>query len=1196
MSKNEIGRIIVARRQELFRKALEQLEDRRLMCVDHQTDSLGNLLGTFAAGNVPDEITVLPTDFGGPQASGVPALNSRPSATRKLFLDFDGAESMTWAGKTTGITPRFDMDGNTSSFNSTELDTITAIFNRVAEKFSPFDLNITTEDPGSYGDGQTLRAVIGGNGSWYGNAGGVAYVGGFYNTASNVVWVFSDVLSDNAKYVAEAVAHESGHGFGLWHQSAWNGTTKTAEYFSGTADKAPILGSSYSSARGLWWSGFANVNGAKTAQADMSILANSTNGFGYRTDDFGNTIATAATLNLDGPNIDDAGTIEQTTDVDYFAFTTLAGTITVNVSPFSPGGMLDATLRIVDSAGNTIATHNPTTSLSATLTVDLGAGTYYAIVGSAGSYGDVGQYTLSGNIVTSPDYVAKPASVAATSTNGAATVTWSDRSGNETGFVIQRSADGGSTWSDAGSVGAGVVTFTDSTVEGGTGYQYRVYATGSAQNSGYSNVASVNVRVATPSGLTFAAIAANAITLQWSNLSGETNFKVDRSTNGTTWTQIGLNVANDTDLDVTGLSAGTRYYFRVRAGSVFGDTSPSTSINTLTLPAAPVLTLTATSTTAIRASWADVASETSYVLERSDDGNSWTQIATPAANALSYTDTGHPTGTVFSYRVRAVNPVGVGAFSTVKTSATLLNAPTGLGATPVSASRIDLSWSAVDGATGYRLQRLSGTTWVNVVDVTTNAASLTTGLSAGTTYTFRVLSQNLGGYSAASATAATRTLPAQVAAPALSPVSDTSMRVTWTAVTGATGYLVERSPDGSVWTTLTTATTATTYTDSGLTTDTVYHYRVRANGTTGNGAFSATANRRTILPAVSAFTATPSSTSAVQLSWDDASTETGYRIERLSGTTWTLVATVAAGTTNREVTGLSAGTSYQFRIMAVNEGGNGVATTATARTLPARAANPTLASVSDTSIRVTWATVTGNTGYHVQRSVNGVDWTLVNTAAANATTFTDTGLTANSAYQYRVRAFNASGNGEFSNAVSRATLLSAVSSFTATADSASQITLSWSNVTGESGYRLERLSGTTWTLVATLAADTTTRTVTGLSAGTSYQFRLMATSAVGNGVAASRTIATRPAAPTGLSLTAITGGLKLSWANVAGESGYVVQRSSNGADWSDLATVAANVVTYSNTGLTAGTYYYRVIATASVGNSNASAAVNRTIA
>src|SRR4051812_48280177 len=95
--------------------------------------------------------------------TGIPQLSSLPGAPANLYLDFDGSE------KYESFVPAeqkiYDLDGDITSFNSEELSAIREIWTRVADAFSPFNLNVTTVDPGANNiSRKTLNAIIGGPG------------------------------------------------------------------------------------------------------------------------------------------------------------------------------------------------------------------------------------------------------------------------------------------------------------------------------------------------------------------------------------------------------------------------------------------------------------------------------------------------------------------------------------------------------------------------------------------------------------------------------------------------------------------------------------------------------------------------------------------------------------------------------------------------------------------------------------------------------------------------------------------------------------------------------------------------------------------------------------------------------------------------------------------------------------------------
>jgi hypothetical protein len=141
------------------------------------------------------------------------SLSSRPSASRKIFLDFDGhtTTGTDWnraRGRDPIVSQAYDKDENPNSWSAGELSDIMAIWRAVSEDYAAFDVDVTTAEPANL-NGNGVRIVISGSSlDWYGSpAGGVAYVGRFL-TPNLPAFVFPQQLGpNNAKYIWEAVSH-----------------------------------------------------------------------------------------------------------------------------------------------------------------------------------------------------------------------------------------------------------------------------------------------------------------------------------------------------------------------------------------------------------------------------------------------------------------------------------------------------------------------------------------------------------------------------------------------------------------------------------------------------------------------------------------------------------------------------------------------------------------------------------------------------------------------------------------------------------------------------------------------------------------------------------------------------------------------------------------------------------------------------
>ena len=337
-------------------------------------------------------------------AFSIPKLNSFPGAPSVIFLDFDGhyVQSSVWN------------NGNPINCASSGMTDpqITEAFYRVAEDYRPFNITITTDSTVFLAALLTkrIRIIITTTSSWMSPGyGGMAYVGSFTWGDDTPAFVFSDRLGPySSKQVGECCSHESGHTVGLSHQSKYgaNCTTPTEPYNTGygTGETAwsPIMGNSY-------YRNFSNWNNGPTPWACTDIQDNLTiittqNGFGYRTDDYTETLD-AATYNLPSTSFTVGGIIATNTDKDAFKLTlTQNKNINLTAIPFNVsnnwiGANLDIKVELYSSPTTLIREYDPLGTLSITIDTILTAGTYYFKVIGAGnsnitSYGSLGAYTL----------------------------------------------------------------------------------------------------------------------------------------------------------------------------------------------------------------------------------------------------------------------------------------------------------------------------------------------------------------------------------------------------------------------------------------------------------------------------------------------------------------------------------------------------------------------------------------------------------------------------------------------------------------------------------------------------------------------------------------------------------------------------------------------------------------------------------
>jgi hypothetical protein len=244
----------------------------------------------------------------------------------------------------------------------------------------------------------------------------------------------------------------------------------------------------------------------------------------------------------------------------------------------------------------------------------------------------------------------------------------------------------------------------------------------------------------------------------------------------------------------------------------------------------------------------------------------------------------------------------------------------------------------------------------------------------------------------------------------------------------------------------------------------------------------------------------------------------------------------------------------------------------------------TLSRGTGINVSASWGAVAGATGYVVERSTDGVAWSAAgSTVGETSTSFFDT-VTLNGGRRYFYRVAALDGSGRSAPAVaSIVTRPNAVSSLTLTSYRPDQVILNWRDVSGDTGYRIERqtdATANTWTTLATVGANVPAYTASGLAAGTSYRFRVTALSGGGDSTAVEVAGASRLPAIAGLAFTnKQSNRMSIRWNAQATAATYRVQRSTNGIDWDTLAAVPATQTTYEdgNNVRAVQEYYYRVV-------------------
>ncbi len=566
-------------------------------------------------------------------------------------------------------------------------------------------------------------------------------------------------------------------------------------------------------------------------------------------------------------------------------------------------------------------------------------------------------------------------------------------------------------------------------LKAGTAYSFRLKNYIEGLSSEYATL-NVNTRPYTTTGMKCGSKTDVSVTLQWDKNTSASGYELQKY-DGSKWVAIKTFTSNEnTSFNVTGLKASTIFKFRLVAYKNYGSAKEYSAFTYLNANTRPYTTTgmkcSSKTNVSVNLQWNKNTSANGYVLDKYD-GSKWVTIKTFTSNAnTSFNVTGLKASTIFKFRLVAYKNYG----SAKEYSAfTYLNAntrpytTTGMKCSSKTDVSVNLQWDKNTSASGYELQKYDGSKWVAIKTFTSNENTSfnVTGLKASTIFKFRLVAyKNYGSakeYSAFTYLNA-NTRPYATTGMKCSSKTDVSVNLQWNKNTSANGYVLERY-NGKKWITVKTFTSNanTSFNVTGLKASTTFKFRLRAYKNFGSAKeYSAFTylNVNTRPYTTTGMKCSSKTNVSVNLQWNKNTSANGYVLDKYDGSKWVTIKTFTSNAnTSFNVKGLKASTTFKFRLRAYKNFGStkeySAFTYLDVNTRPYTTTGFKMKSAKKNTITLKWNKNISASGYCIEKW-NGSKWVQIKRYTSNANvTYTATGLKANTAYKFRIRAYKTIG-------------------------------------------------------------------------------------------------------------------------------------------------------------------------------------------
>ena len=682
-------------------------------------------------------------------------------------------------------------------------------------------------------------------------------------------------------------------------------------------------------------------------------------------------------------------------------------------------------------------------------------------------------------------------------------ITWQDNCNFETGFIIERKSMN-TQYVAIGKVSADETIFVDTELIVGEKYYYQIKAESEFNESLASDKITVETEFPAPDNFKVEVLDDQSTRLTWDDVyEYESGFKVLRKTSNTEFEEIAVLEANSRYYIDKELEDSKTYNYVIKAFTEINESRPSISIPAeLIFPSPQKLYIEVLTDHSARLYWEDRSNLAhGYILERKVNDEDYKVINKPDKEDRNFLDKDMLLGGEYTYRIKAASKINESEYSNEVGTKTDFPSPKNLYAESNDDQSLKLYWEDNSSfETGYRLERKEiGSEFKEIANIESNITFfLDTGLSFGTTYTYRIIAFTSESESAYSNILSAKTVFPEPTYLSVLILDDQSLKLSWKDnCTFDTGFKIERKEGKEDFILIKELpATAESFLDEKLSYGTQYIYRIASITESNSSNYSSEIIAKTIFSGPSFLSSEVVDDRTASIYWEDnCDFETGFSIERRSeDEEFEVLVQLPENSTSYTDDKIKFEETYYYRVQATtSNNGSDFSNVEYLNTIFPNPTNLRMEIVSAGKINLKWDdNCNFENGYRIERSQNGLEFKVIKKTDPDITEFTDEDLKYDVEYSYRVQAFTSFNTSHYTNSVSEYYGLHFPEDITISVISDQQIKLSWEDICNiEEGFKIQRRTeNTDFKTISTLLANSESYYDSDINIHEKYYYRI----------------------------------------------------------------------------------------------------------